>query len=53
MKAYIVIFHKDGTLTRKNNITLEEAKAILTKKEFSKLCELGGIHTARVNGYIK
>jgi len=53
MKAYFIIYKKGGQLVRKNGISLEEAKQLLTKKEFEKLCSFRGIHTMRVDGYIK
>lgn len=53
MLAYLIIYKNDGTIIRKNGIPLEEAKKMLTKKQFEQLCDFWGIHSKKVDGYIK
>ena len=51
MKAYITIYNKDRTTT-KLVLTLDEAKARLTAKEYEKLLHDGGIHSYKMCGYV-
>lgn len=51
MKAYITIYHKNAK-DEKLVLTLEEAKAKLTAKQYEKLVSFKGIHTSKMNGYV-
>ena len=51
MKAYIEITNKNGK-REKQILTLEEAKKILTEKQFEKLVSFEGIHTKKISGYV-
>lgn len=51
MKAYITIYHKDKK-HEKLVLTLEEAKARLTTKQYEKLISFKGIHTSKMFGYV-
>ena len=51
MKAYITIYNKDRTTT-KLVLTLDEAKARLTAKEYEKLVSFNGIHSYKMSGYV-
>lgn len=51
MKAYITIYNKDRSTT-KLVLTLEEAKAMLTAKQYEKLISFEGIHTTKMFGYV-
>lgn len=50
MKAYITFFKKGKQI--KKEMTLEEAKKILTKKQYEKLVSFEGIYTAKISGYV-
>lgn len=50
MKAYITFF-KEGIRIKKE-MTLEEAKKTLTKKQYEKLVSFEGIHTNKISGYV-
>ena len=50
MTAYITFFEKDKRI--KKEMTLEEAKKILTKKQYKKLVSFEGIHTTKISGYV-
>lgn len=51
MKAYITIYHKDKE-DEKLVLTLEEAKVMLTAKQYEKLISFEGIHTTKMFGYV-
>lgn len=51
MKAYITFYKKDGS-REKVVLTLVEAKARLTAKQYEKLTDWNGIHTRNMDGYI-
>lgn len=50
MTAYITFFEKGKRI--KKEMTLEEAKKILTKKQYEKLVSFEGIHTTKISGYV-
>lgn len=50
MTAYITFFTK-GTRIKKE-MTLEEAKKTLTKKQYEKLVSFEGIRTNKISGYV-
>lgn len=50
MTAYITFFTKGACI--KKEMTLEEAKKVLTKKQYEKLISWEGIHTSKISGYV-
>ena len=52
MKAYITIYNKKEKKFEKMILSLDEAKAMLTEKQYEKLISFKGIHTASINGYV-
>lgn len=50
MTAYITFFEKGKKI--KKEMTLEEAKKVLTPKQYEKLISFEGIHTSKVKGYV-
>lgn len=51
MKAYITIYKKDRTI-EKVVWGLTEAERKLSKKDYMKLVEFGGLRNSKMNGYI-
>ena len=52
MKAYTTIYNKKTKKHEKMVLTLEEAKAKLTAKQYEKLVSFKGIYTASLSGYV-
>lgn len=53
LKAYITIYNKKERKHENLVLSLEEAKARLTAKQYEKLISFEGIHTATITGYVK
>jgi len=50
LKAYITIMKKHEI--KRMIVTLDEAKQLLTAKQFEKLTSFEGLHTRNITGYV-
>ena len=50
LKAYITIMKKHEV--KRMVVTLDEAKQMLTAKQYEKLTSFEGIHTRNITGYV-